>query len=84
MSLANQDILDQLADALAECPEPGEEIYSSAVEWPPWCDAAYWEPIDYLGVEGEDLEVFVPSEADCDALERLTYQRRYGCNSRWV
>ncbi len=50
--LANQDILDQLSDALAELPEPGEEIYNSAAEWPPgpW-DEGYWEPIDYLGVD---------------------------------
>ncbi len=82
---SNHDILDNLADALAECPEPGEEIYSSAAEWPPgpW-DDGYWEPIDYLGVEGEDVEIFIPSEADCDALERITYERRFGVNARFV
>jgi len=28
--------------------------------------------------------VFEPSEEDCDALERFTLERRYGCNARFV
>jgi hypothetical protein len=31
-------ILDLLIDALAELPEPGEQVYSSAEEWPSWTD----------------------------------------------
>ncbi len=78
--LANQDILDNLADALAECPEPGETIYSSAAEWPPWCDADYWEPIDFGGIPGEDLDIAWLLDME----ERDEIERELGITARWV
>jgi hypothetical protein len=111
-------ILDLLIDALADLPEPGEEICSSALEWPSRTDLTVgigpalipdellpddpdplpltgpddlddlrnWERFPALP-DDEDLDalpVFEPSPEDLDALERLTYERRYGCNARFV
>ncbi len=79
--LASQDILDNLADALAELPEPGETIYSSAAEWPPgpW-DDGYWEPIDFGGIPGEDLDIAWLLDME----ERDEIERELGINGRFI
>ncbi len=92
MSLANRDILDNLADALAECPEPGEEIYSSAAEWPDWTDVDTWElgpdldvdPDDFHGLVGEDEPIFDADDMMLDMIERMAVERETGVNAFFV
>ncbi len=93
--LNDHDILDNLADALAECPEPGETIYSTPDEWPFWCDVDTWElgpddyhdlvddPDLYHGLVGEDEPIFDADDMMLDMLERMTLERET-CNARWV
>ena len=48
-----------LIDALTEMPEPGEEIYGSAAEWP-----AEWDDVVMLGAPLTREEFFGDTEFD--------------------
>ncbi len=70
-----------LSDALCEAPDETTVIWGNAAEWPPgpW-DEGYWEPIDYLGVEGEDLDIAWLLDME----ERDDIERELGITARWV
>ncbi len=88
--LNDHDILDNLADALAECPEPGDEVGPPGT-WGPETDLDIWElgpdldvdPLDYHSLAGEDEPIIDAEDMMLDMIERMTLERET-CTARFV
>lgn len=95
----NSDPVDQLGllvDSLIEMPEPGEEVYTDASQWPAWCDdsiaqiGAALSREEFFGDTEEPVcdEPYEPSDLDLLDfelwLERLETERAFGINARFV